>query len=90
MAEGEHCKDGCRVGHELARVTGGVTFLVDRDAFPRAHCRLVAFEPVQAFGNLYVAFWHAGNLEDMQDKAGCVTVGSSLLRRAVAPDPSPE
>src|SRR2546427_541437 len=72
VAEGEHCKGGCRVGHELARVTGGVTFLVDRDASPRAHCRLIAFEPVQTFGNLHVVFWRADSLEDMQDKTGCV------------------
>src|SRR2546430_10449270 len=90
VAEGEHGKGGCRVGHELARVTGAVPFLIDRDASPRARCRLVALEPVQALGNLHIVFWHASNLEDMQDQAGCVAVGFGLLPCAIAPDPRPE
>src|SRR6266699_7305510 len=71
-------------------MAGRITFLVHRDASPRARCRLVAFEPVQTFGNLHVAFWRAGSLEDVQDKTGCVAVGFGLLRCAIAPDPSPE
>src|SRR6266480_2127264 len=90
VAEGEHGKGGCRVGHELARMTGGVPFLIDRDAWPRARWRLIAIEPVQAFGNLHVVFWHTGSLENMQDKTGCVAVGFGLLRCAIAPTPRPE
>ncbi len=85
MAEGENGKGGCRVGPELARVSGEITSLVDRDALPRARCRLVALEPVQTFGNLHVVFWDTGDLENMQDKAGCVAVGVGLQRCAIAP-----
>src|SRR2546422_1464083 len=74
VAESERGKGRCRVGHELPRVTAGVTFLIDRNASPRAQRRLVAFKPLQAFGNLRIVFWHAGNLENMQDNAGRVPV----------------
>src|SRR5262249_2395628 len=90
VAQGEHGKGGGRVGHELACMAGGVAFLVNRDSLPCAAGRLISLKPVQASDNIHVAFGPASSLEDMQDKAGCITVGSVFLLRAVAPNPRPE